>query len=430
MSLALAYGGHLYAPTPAPPEQTGYLSEHEVRNLIGAQMQQATEHFRAPQHQNYIRGLFGQPGNPANQAELIANGYPTLTRAKQQGETLGAVTRALAANRGDLYRAQQWAAQIYPHDEAVNRALAASTQTAGGVFVQQEVFAEVTELLRSATVVRSFNPLTIDMATGVTSIPKITDGSVATYVGENEDDTANDMAFGDVLLVWKKLRSTAVISNDLLRFNSPGADVIVRNDMVQSLAVGQDRAFLRGNGTQFSPKGLRHWALPSNILAAVALPATVDGIIQTITDDLNRIWNALLNNNIPMINPGFIMAPRVATFLRTFRSSLGALVWGDEMNTRGTLLGIPFRVTTSVPINIGTGNTGSELTLVDFNDAVIGESLNLIIDVSTEASYIQDGELRSAFSRDQTVVRAIQEHDFAMRRDESVAILDDVQWGA
>ena len=432
MPIALDYAGNLIT-VPAPqPEVRSYLSEAEVRALMGAQTQVATEHLRTPQHQQYIRGLFQPGGNHADQAELIANGIqnPFQSQQRQVGQTLGQITRALAANRGDLYRAQQWAMQAWPHDETVQRALAASVATAGGVLVQPETFGEVTELLRAQAVVLSFNPMSLDMTTGVANIPKVTEGAVAEYVGENQGHNATDFEFGDVVLVWKKLRSTVVLSNDLLRFASPSADIIVRNDMVRALAVGQDQAFIRGTGTQFSPKGLRHWAPGANVIPATALTGTIDTDIQSITNDLNDLLLALLNNNIPMTNPGFIFAPRILTFLRTFRSTLGALVWGQEMNERGTLLGMPFRNTTSVPINIGTGGTGSEVYLVDFNDAVVGTSMNLLIDVSSEATYRQGGQLESAYDRDQTVIRSIQEHDFAMRRDESVAILDDVQWGA
>lgn len=359
----------------------------------------------------------------------MADGVPSQgdPNQRQAGQTLGQVVRALAANGGDLYRAQHWAQQMYPHDDHIQRALSGSITTAGGVFVQPEVFNEVVGLLRNREVIMSFNPIEITMPTGVASIPRVTEGSVATYVGENQGNVATDMAFDDIVLVWKKLRSMVSLSSDLLRFANPSADVIVRDDMVRALAVGMDQAFLRGTGTAHTPKGLRHWALPENVLTASPLPGTVDGNIAAITDDFNRIWLALLNNNIPMTNPGWIMAPRTATYLSTFRSTLGALVWGEEM-TRGTILGMPFRTTNSVPINLGV--TGSEIYLTDFADAVVGTSMNLVIDVSTEATYQQGGELRSAWDRDQTVVRAIQEHDFAMRRDESVAILDGVQWGA
>ena len=70
----------------------------------------------------------------------------------------------------------------------------------------------------------------------------------------------------------------------------------------------------------------------------------------------------------------------------------------------------------------GTGG-GSELYLVDFDDMVIGESQNLIIDASTEAAYDDNGTVRAAFSLDQTVIRAIEEHDFAARRAEAIVVI-------
>ena len=70
----------------------------------------------------------------------------------------------------------------------------------------------------------------------------------------------------------------------------------------------------------------------------------------------------------------------------------------------------------------------SEITFADFDDVVIGEAMSLRIDASQEASYIEGSTLVSAFSQDQTVVRCITEHDFGVRRDVSVCIMNGVNW--
>ena len=64
------------------------------------------------------------------------------------------------------------------------------------------------------------------------------------------------------------------------------------------------------------------------------------------------------------------------------------------------------------------------------NDAIIGEASGLQIAVDSSASYVESGSLVSSFSRDETVIRAIQRHDFAMRHDVSIAIKNAVIWGA
>ena len=118
-----------------------------------------------------------------------------------------------------------------------------------------------------------------------------------------------------------------------------------------------------------------------------------------------------------------LMTTRVAT--------TGDYAFRHEMSS-GNLWGIPYLATTQVPINltIGANADTSEIFLVDMNDVVIGDSEHLIIDASSEAAYEEGGSVKAAFSRDETVIRGIAEHDLVLRRDVSVAIGKSVRWGA
>jgi HK97 family phage major capsid protein len=130
-----------------------------------------------------------------------------------------------------------------------------------------------------------------------------------------------------------------------------------------------------------------------------------------------------------MLRPGWMMSVRTEQYLLTKQTATGTFAFRDEM-LRGTLWGWPYGVTTQILDTGGVGSNESEVYLVDFADVIIGESLNLLIDVSMEAAYEDTaGNVESAFSRDQTVVRAIQEHDIGMRHDFSAAYLSGVTWG-
>ena len=106
----------------------------------------------------------------------------------------------------------------------------------------------------------------------------------------------------------------------------------------------------------------------------------------------------------------------------TITNANGFFVFRDEMS-RGTLFGIPFRYSTQMPTNLGSG-AQTEYMLVDMSEVVIGETESLMVDASTEASYLdQNGQTVSAYGQDQTVIRAITEHDLAVRRDQGVAVI-------
>jgi len=267
--------------------------------------------------------------------------------------------------------------------------------------------------------------VTIPMATGTLNIPKLAGGGSASYIGENTDIGVTQPTFGTVQLTWKKLAAIVPISNDLLRFSSPAADSIVRDDLVMAMALREDAAFIRDDGVGNVPKGLRSWAPVSNIIPATTGTPT----LATVTTDLGKLILALKKANVRFIRPGWLMSPRTEMFLLTLRDGNGNFAFRPEM-LAGRLFSYPYAVTTQIPENLGVGENESEIYLVDFADAIIGESTQLIIDASTEASYYQDDALHSAFSLDQTLIRVIAEHDFAMRHEESVAVLTGVTWGA
>ncbi|HAW61041.1 MAG TPA: phage major capsid protein, partial [Pseudomonas sp.] len=97
----------------------------------------------------------------------------------------------------------------------------------------------------------------------------------------------------------------------------------------------------------------------------------------------------------------------------------------------GLLKGYKWALTTQIPTNLGAGGNESEIYFVNFADCYIGEVEQLAIAISTEASY-KDGEgnVVSAFQRDQTLIRVISKHDFGPRHIESIAIGTGVTWGA
>jgi HK97 family phage major capsid protein len=124
------------------------------------------------------------------------------------------------------------------------------------------------------------------------------------------------------------------------------------------------------------------------------------------------------------------MSPRSEHYLMTVRDGNGNFAFRSEM-LAGRLWGYPFGVTSQIPENLAvTGSSESEIYLADFADVVIGEASTLVLDVSDTAAYHDGSNVVASFSLDQTVIRAIERHDFGMRHDASVAVLTDVDWGA
>ena len=255
---------------------------------------------------------------------------------------------------------------------------------------------------------------------GSTLLPRLVSGTSAGYVGENTNIPKSEPTFGQLRLTERKLAVLVPISNDLIRTSSPRADTLVRDDIVQGMSVTEDANFIRGLGTGNGPKGLRYWAHAGNVLD------TTGATSAQIESDLARMVGALEGNNVMMVNPVWLMSSRSKNALYVRRDDAGALTFPEVRE--GRLWGHPIFTTNSIPTNLGGGGNESELYLADMADVVLADANAIAIDVSDTAAYHDGATLVSAYSQDQTVIRAIARHDLAVRHDRSVAVLTGITW--
>lgn len=361
----------------------------------------------------------------------------TSKRAREKGEALGTIVRCLKNARNDIGQtarllkkdghddlSEMMLEQAKEYTGGESKAMMAGDPDTGGVLIPQPVSAEVVDILRARVVVTALGPTFLPMPAGNYRLPKVTQGVTGYYVGESTAGTTEQVKTGSVLLSFKKLVANIPASNDLFRFSSPGADQLIRNQVVSGLAVRKDQAFLRGSGTDAVPKGLRYWVKTDNLISGagsngIALYATV----------LGGLINKLITGNCPMAKPAWILSPRTYMALLMVRSTTGDFILRAEL-AMGTLFGYPYKVSTQVPENLtdGGGSTETEIYLCDFADVVVGEAQALVIDASSQAAYEEGGTVKAAFSRDETVIRAIDEHDLVVVRDACLAIANKVAW--
>ena len=399
-------------------ETLGYL-----KDAIGPAVKEAVEasvakNLEAPP---WIKGLLAHQSDDSGKRK----------KERGRGEAFGCFVRCLIAGKNDPERAAKIARQWKEDDVAeeielgIQKAMTAADPSAGGFLVPEAFSADVIELLRAAGRVRQAGPRMIPMGNGNMNIPKASTGVSGSYIGENTNITKSALVLGQVTLRWRKLAVLVPLSNDLLRFSSPSADSVVRDDMVRYMASREDTAFIRDDGTSGTPTGMRYWAAGANLIAANG----VESLANTTTD-LGKLVQQLMKNNIPMTRPRWFISPRTYRYLTTVRDGNGNYAFRAEMMA-GNLWGWPFFWTTNIPetLTSGANSDTTEVYFVDMDDMVIGESQRLIVDASADAAYHDGAAVQAAVSRDETVVRAIAQHDFAARRDESIAILTGVRWG-
>lgn len=359
-----------------------------------------------PEDENLPRG---PPGGSATGGEQK---YP-------KGIVVARSLRIMAAAKGDVDRAQRIARKW--GDEMIARALGSGEGPEGGFLVPGQYYDELIELLRPMSVVRAAGAVVLPMV-GSLTMPKQTGGSQAEYVGENKDIPSSEPTFGQLTLRERTLAALVPVSNQLIRSSSPRADQVVLNDLIKAIAQREDKGFLLDDGTGNKPRGIRQWAPASHVVSA---NATVN--IGNITTDLGKAEGKLADANVMMMQPAWVMHPKVHIYLKNLRdANTSAYAFPELRLPEPELQGYPVFTSTQIPIAVN-GNT--DIMLVDFNDVMLGDSETLEIATSTEASYIAGGTLVSAFSQDQTLMRGIERHDIGMRYDQSVAVIQNAKWG-
>lgn len=354
--------------------------------------------------------------NPAAAAASV----PAVPKVPaEKGGNFAAMVLSIAHGGKDKNAASSFADSMgYPD---VAAALNKTTPSAGGYIVPTGYVAEIIELLRPSSVVRASGVRSIRLPNGRLNMGRQNSSSTANYGAEGADIVKSEPTLGDFKLDAKKLTALVPISNDLIRYADPSALAFVMEDMRATMGAREDLAFLRDNGTGDLVKGLRYAANAANIIPAAGSPT-----LTTITQDRGKALAAIKRANVPTVAPVWVMHPDVEQYLMDLRDGNGNLAF-PEM-ARGVWGSVPYKTTTQIPTNLGTGTNETEIYLYEASQCVIGDALDMVLDVSQEASYIDGGTLVSAYSRDQTVVRAISAHDFGLRHDRAAAVLTGVTW--
>lgn len=255
-----------------------------------------------------------------------------------------------------------------------------------------------------------------------------------------------------IVASFKKLTALVPVSNDMMRYADPAVDAFVRDDLVKVMALTGDVNFILGDGTQDTPMGYLGFAnryalatggTPANYSSS-ANPTQGSGgnfvsanetfSVSTVGPELAGAVNRLDTANVPDMRRVWYMHPRSYNYLFNLQNSLSLYVYRDEMTT-GKLLTYPIKRTTQIPINLwgaagpGTNHDCSFIFLVEMTEDMILDSMQLELAVSREGTYIDaGGNTRPAFQHDETLIRAIAEHDHQMRHDAAIAVIQNVRW--
>lgn len=311
----------------------------------------------------------------------------------------------------------------------IAKAFTASVLTEGGSMVPENFSAEFIELLRNRTAVRALGARSLPLPNGNLSLGRQTGGATAYYAGEGMPITTSKPTTDKLKLSEKKLVALTPVSNDLIRNAAQSAEEFVKQDLIAAMSLREDLAFLSGDGTQDTPRGMLFQVAAAHKYNQATYTAPKAPTLQELRTEFAKAFGKLKTANIPMLNCGFIISPRTEQYLMQVQDGNGNAIFESEL-LAGKLRGKPVVVTNQIPENLGGGSDESKIYLADFSEAIIGESMALELLVDPNGSYEEGGQTKSGLSRDETPIRVIAKHDFGMRHDKALVVIEAVRWGA
>ena len=303
----------------------------------------------------------------------------------QKGVGLALAMKALIAAKGSEYLAVEIAkSQDLPkpvQDYLTQKAVTGTTTNAGfaaPLLENTTLVGEFLELLRPATIVgklQGFRHVPFNV-----KIPLQNGASTVQWVGEGKTKPLTNPTFDNATLSWSKVAGIVLMSDELIKFSSPSADLLVRDDLVKGVAGFLDSQFLDKTKTETTESP----ASVLNGLTAVASTGTTSAALQA---DLMSTIKQLTSANIGLDGCYWIMSETRAAEIGLMRDALGNTYFNGMSFGAGqkSLLGLPVITSESVTDKIILIKP-SEILLADDGGVDFSYSSEATINTGTDAA--------------------------------------------
>lgn len=179
----------------------------------------------------------------------------------------------------------------------------------GGYLVQRELLADsFIDVLRNKMVTRAAGARTMTGLVGELDIPKKTAGATAYWIGEGNAPSKSTLQFGQVAGRPRTVAAYANLTRRFIKQSSLDAEMMVRDDLANTLALGLDLAGLHGAGSGHEPRG---------IAATTGIGSVIGG-----TDGAAPDWADIVN---------------LETEVATDNADVGSLAYMTNAKVRGKL---------------------------------------------------------------------------------------------
>jgi HK97 family phage major capsid protein len=346
---------------------------------------------------------------PANEA-LVG-----VIKAQAEGYNLGAAMQQKANVNAGTSLDSTWAAPLVQY------------QNFAGDFV---------EFLRPQTIIGKFGTGGVPALNRIpfnVRIPSQTSGGAGYWVGEGAPKPLTKFDFTTTELRWAKVANIAVLTDELIRFSDPSAEMLVRNALAGALIARLDTDFVDPGKAAVANVS------PASITNSVAGIPSSGTDADAIRADIRALWAPFIAANNPPTTAVYIMSATTALALSLMQNALGQREFPGVSMMGGTFNGVP--VIVSEYLDNSAGSAGGIVILANARDIWLADDGQVTIDASREASLQMDdaptnnsstgteAQVVSMFQTNSVALRAERYINWSKRRSTAVQWLDTVSWG-
>jgi HK97 family phage major capsid protein len=347
-------------------------------------------------------------------AEAQKGNPKVLDRAGLELEASRAMAEKLGRNPQGVF--VPWDIQVAPMAMRGGAMRARNTQSIGdpeygGYLKQTTIMVDsFIDVLRNKMVTRQAGVTVMTGLVGDIDIPKKTSGSTYYWIGEGSSPTKSEMKFGQVEANPRPIGASLQLTRRFLKQTSLDAEMMAREDLAATIALGIDEANLHGKGVKNQPMGIQYITGIGSVIGGN------DGAVPDWADIID-LESEVSIDNADAGSLGYITNTKIRGAMKKTSKVSGqnGFIWEDgEMN------GYPAYATNQVKSNLVKGNSGAVCSALFFGnwaDLVdcFWAGLDLIIDPYTNST---SGDV---------LITALQDVDIACRRAVSFAAMLDAK---
>ena len=355
----------------------------ELSDLRALEKLLITKAQDVPVHQGVQRVIENAAPAPRENSHIIS-----VSSNLPKGMPFVRYFRAMTINKGDPYRAMQWASMqnewksSSPQVEMVLKAAVAAGDTttsgwASELVYNQNLASEFMDYLRPQTV--------IGRIPGLRQVPfnirfgGITGASSANWVGEGMPAPVSKLTTTSGSLSMNKMVAIVALSKELIMSSTPSAEALVRQNLTETLVEYSDSQFLdpnQGGVSGTSPASVTYGVTP------ISPTGATDAFFRA---DFASLVAPFITARMSTNDCVLIMSETAALKLGLMRTDLGVRLYPEMNRNGGSILGFPV-ITSQAAYVSGSPDYGDMIIMLKPSEVQLADDGGIVVEASDQVS--------------------------------------------